>query len=1196
METSQGSETRVDPVRIGDWLLHADRGELTDGNSIVRLEPRTCAVLTALAERPGDVWSREALLDRVWGDAFVGEAVLTHSIWDLRRTFGDDAKKPSYIQTVPRRGYRLIAEVSRQIDRSAPAAPLLTMVCVRMDRDDAVPPDGWRGSAAWLERLADCAGRPVDPIEWSPADTRSDETSRDPIPRTVWATFERPIQAVRFALEWQKAYQGIASGSGLGMHFGDVEAMDGPESARSLTACMAQLATGGQIVLSRAAFDLAREAARLRGAADWAWDSATLRWVAHGMFQVEGLERALEIYEVGIEGRSPLRPPDDRSFARRLPGDGVVVGWRPAPGLEVPQRPNWRVERKLGEGGFGEVWLCRQAKLKEPRVFKFCHELDRLRALQREVTLFRLLKESLGDRPDIARLLDWNFDEAPYFLEMEFSEAGSLIDWTQDLGGLSAVPLGVRLELIAQVAEGLAAAHSVGVLHKDVKPANVLVRGLSEGRPGACLTDFGIGRLTDRHRLAEAAVTALGFSASESTEATTVGTRLYMAPEVLEGRAASTQADLYSLGVVLYQMLVGDFSRALAPGWRRELEEALRLLLAASGAGSDLSEERALLIEDVADCVEGSPERRLPSAAVLARRLRSLDARAERRRSEARELAVTEARRVDLERSRRRRKVWTSIAVALLAVLALVSAFAVQTASARHAADEDRRRTEGLIGFMLGDLRSTLAGVGRLDAMAATNERVLQHYASIEPTTMADESLVHRVTALHQIGAVRVELGDLAAAAETFERGRVLATTLASRGFVPAHQALLADSHYWLGSVATQNGRLDEASAAFTRHRDLYAELVRRDPTSADARLELAYGWSNLGLVRQRQGRADEALEHFRRCLEGLEVLASERPDDRALQVELAASHHQIGTALESRGQLAGALAAYRDNLHTVRRLAAEASADGPLSAQLRLRRATAEAFTGRLMLRLGDLEGALAAFQREEAEFADLAMLDPENARWQRHLAVARGRLAQALFWRDGPSRGASDRLDRAIEALRSMVARDPAQADWRRDLARLLGARAELQLSTGDDRAALEALEQARDLLISDVFPISDAAEGDDRRRQLLLASIELIRARALGLATSERGTVEAQTALGRLEPLAASSRDPATLALWAQALLAVDRRGEALAVIDQLAAQGYREPSYRAACERHGIFGDELLAANGQIGGSSIIRGSQ
>jgi dienelactone hydrolase len=109
-----------------------------------------------------------------------------------------------------------------------------------------------------------------------------------------------------------------------------------------------------------------------------------------------------------------------------------------------------------------------------------------------------------------------------------------------------------------------------------------------------------------------------------STVTTGAGTRLYMAPEVIEGRAANERSDLYALGVMLYQMVSGDFSRALAPGWERDVDDPL-------------------LREDIAACVDGEPAKRLEGPAVLAEHLRALPARRARVQSSSRRRKLTRA-------------------------------------------------------------------------------------------------------------------------------------------------------------------------------------------------------------------------------------------------------------------------------------------------------------------------------------------------------------------------------------------------------------------------------------------------------------------------------------------------------------------------------------------------------------------------
>ncbi|MCP3961743.1 MAG: hypothetical protein GY719_28205 [bacterium] len=170
------------------------------------------------------------------------------------------------------------------------------------------------------------------------------------------------------------------------------------------------------------------------------------RWLAHGTYLFKGVEEPVEIFEAGVDRFAPLTPPGETEKVRRQDHEGIL-GWRPAAGQMIEARPNWELERKLGEGGFGEVWLAIHPKTGDRRVFKFCFDGERLRGLQREITLFRLLKEELGDREDIARILDWNFDRVPYFIESEYTAGGSLVDWAHDEGGLGAVPLATRLEI-----------------------------------------------------------------------------------------------------------------------------------------------------------------------------------------------------------------------------------------------------------------------------------------------------------------------------------------------------------------------------------------------------------------------------------------------------------------------------------------------------------------------------------------------------------------------------------------------------------------------------------------------------------------------------------------------------------------------------------------------------------------------------
>ncbi len=313
-------------------------------------------------------------------------------------------------------------------------------------------------------------------------------------------------------------------------------------------------------------------------------------------------------------------------------------------GDPVPGREHWRLLRTLDASAHGEVWLAEHPKTNELRVFKFVTNVGRLRALKREVTVFRFLRESLGDQAHIVRIFEWNFDTEPYFLESEYGGL-NLTEWAESEGGLSSIPLQRRIPVLSGIARAVAAVHAVGVLHKDLKPANVLI-----GEGQVKLADFGSACVVERSRLQMLGITSLGMTQTAALQSTTLtGTLMYLAPEVLSGNAATAQADVYALGVMLYQVAVGDFRKPLSPGWEEDVSDPL-------------------LREDIAAAVSGDLARRLKSPTELADRLDRLDIRRiERDRLEAvrQRHQISQRRRTDA----RVRRPW--IALACVALIAL---------------------------------------------------------------------------------------------------------------------------------------------------------------------------------------------------------------------------------------------------------------------------------------------------------------------------------------------------------------------------------------------------------------------------------------------------------------------------------------------------------------------------------------------
>jgi DNA-binding winged helix-turn-helix (wHTH) protein len=398
------------------------------------------------------------------------------------------------------------------------------------------------------------------------------------------------------------------------------------------------------------------------------------------------------VHGYGYRFAAPVRVEDAGQGGLKLPAAMAF-----SPGEAVPRRLAWRFVERLGTGGHGDVWLVEHAKSRERRVLKFARDGAGLAGLRREITLGRLLREGLGERADLIRILDWDLQETPYFLEMAWAEQGNLAEWAQREGGIGAVPLAIRLDLVAAIADALAAAHGMGVLHKDLKPANILMRQDHAGRPAILLTDFGSGRALDPARLDAFGITRMEADLTPSmagAASSTGGTTLYRAPEITAGHTPTVQADIFALGVILFQMAAGDLRRALAPGWEDGIADPL-------------------LREDIAAAAAGDPARRLPAASELASRLRALPAR-----RQARALAETQAaeaartrRALDIARARRLPLlalvgvlVLGFSASTMLAIFAQRASTLARAATAR--AEAAASRAQAVTAFLTDDLFS----------------------------------------------------------------------------------------------------------------------------------------------------------------------------------------------------------------------------------------------------------------------------------------------------------------------------------------------------------------------------------------------------------------------------------------------------------------------------------------------------------
>ncbi len=265
-----------------------------------------------------------------------------------------------------------------------------------------------------------------------------------------------------------------------------------------------------------------------------------------------------------------------------------------APGMPIAGKPGWHLVRRVGGNTTSELWLAEERSSGEKRAFRFCRSEQHLQALRRETTMLRYLREALAGRRDTAVVLDWQLDEPPYHLEMDYASGGTLAEWAAAQGGIGRVAYAERLRLTAEVAVALAAVHAADVVHHNVGPSSVSIHG-DQDEPGlhAHLGEFGLSDLTDRSRLQALQITSAGLTLTGEE----AGDARYLPPEHLSGGKATAAGDVYALGVLLLQMAVGDLQRAPGGDWE------------ASVASQPLREL-------IAKCLSATPEAR-PNAAVV---------------------------------------------------------------------------------------------------------------------------------------------------------------------------------------------------------------------------------------------------------------------------------------------------------------------------------------------------------------------------------------------------------------------------------------------------------------------------------------------------------------------------------------------------------------------------------------------------
>src|SRR5580692_2247096 len=237
----------------------------------------------------------------------------------------------------------------------------------------------------------------------------------------------------------------------------------------------------------------------------------------------------------GSSAETALMPAAGSQSARSQPmlsSSTCVDEGRFLPGVVMAGR--YRIAGLLGRGGMGEVYRATDLTLGQAVALKFLPETAASddRALARFYNEVRMARQVT--HPNVCRVYDIGQVDGQHYISMEYVDGEDLSTLMRRIGRL---PADKAIEIARKLCAGLAAAHAKGVLHRDLKPANVMI----DGRGNVFIMDFGLAAIADQVEGAEVRN----------------GTPAYMAPEQLAGREVNAKSDIYSLGLVLYEIFTG---------------------------------------------------------------------------------------------------------------------------------------------------------------------------------------------------------------------------------------------------------------------------------------------------------------------------------------------------------------------------------------------------------------------------------------------------------------------------------------------------------------------------------------------------------------------------------------------------------------------------------------------------------------
>lgn len=496
----------------------------------------------------------------------------------------------------------------------------------------------------------------------------------------------------------------------------------------------------------------------------------------------------------------------------------------------------------------------------------------------------------------------------------------------------------------------------------------------------------------------------------------------------------------------------------------------------------------------------------------------------------------------------RRQSRLAMLAAASLAGLAVTSTLAVTAMEGRNAAREQRREAEGLVGFMLGDLKDRLEPIGRLDALDGVGGRVLAYYQNEGTAELSDAALSQRSRALSLMAEVATKRGDVDGALRLYQAA-IAGTAEAIKRNPNDPQRLFdhAQNIFYVGEIAHERGDFKKAEAGMREYKRLARAMVALDPDNMKWRMEEQYADTDLAVVLFDVRRFGEAVEQYRDALSTMEALSTADPSNQDYRKSVGESLAWLGDAQEAVGDLGGATISRQRDVALLDELFART---GDVTYTQRL--VPARRSLGDLYAEQGQSAAAIEQFRIAVAHADELRAVEPGNAQWLEYGSWARLDLAKQLLVADQQAEAATQATT-ACGLVREALKHDGTDPKSRKALSSCLMIQSQIALKAGAKADALDlarqAVEGARRVHSGDA--IADAFLN--ARAYVLLGDVE----RATGGVAAAQ---EAWTTALRTIPVDTNEK-PDEMAIHAKALTRLGRTGEAARLQSTLRSIGYR-----------------------------------